>query len=39
MAEHENWVDVGATEEFVAVPLKRVTAMRHDLAISFGVTR
>jgi multimeric flavodoxin WrbA/nitrite reductase/ring-hydroxylating ferredoxin subunit len=35
MAEHENWVDVGAAEEFVAVPLRRVTAMSQDLAISF----
>ncbi len=35
MAEHENWVDVGAAEEFVATPLKRVTAMRQDLALSF----
>ena len=34
MAEHDNWVDVGAAEEFAAVPLKRVTAMRHELAVS-----
>jgi multimeric flavodoxin WrbA/nitrite reductase/ring-hydroxylating ferredoxin subunit len=34
MAEHDNWVDVGAAEEFAAVPLKRVAAMRHELAVS-----
>lgn len=34
MAEHENWVDVGAAEDLAAAPLKRVTAMRQELAIS-----
>ena len=35
MAEHEHWIDVGATEEFAAPTPKRIAAMRHDLAISF----
>ena len=35
MPEDENWVDVGHTDEFSATPLKRVTAMNVELAISF----
>ena len=34
MAEGENWVDVGATQDLSTVPLKRVTAMNQQLAIS-----
>jgi len=34
MAEVENWVDVGAMEDLAAAPLKRVTAMNQELAIS-----
>ncbi len=42
MAGDENWVDVGATEELSKAPLKRITAMNRELAISvkdgkFGV--
>ena len=35
MPEDENWVDVGHADEFSATPLKRVTAMNIELAISF----
>ena len=35
MAEDENWVDIGATDELSRPPLKRVTAMNRELAISF----
>ena len=35
MAEDDNWVDIGATEELSAAPLKRVTAMNRQLALSF----
>jgi multimeric flavodoxin WrbA/nitrite reductase/ring-hydroxylating ferredoxin subunit len=35
MAELENWVDVGAMEDLAAAPLRRVTAMNQELAISF----
>jgi multimeric flavodoxin WrbA/nitrite reductase/ring-hydroxylating ferredoxin subunit len=34
MAELENWVDVGAMEDLAAAPLKRVSAMNQELAIS-----
>ena len=34
MAENENWVDVGAAEDLAAAPLRRVTAMNLELAIS-----
>jgi multimeric flavodoxin WrbA/nitrite reductase/ring-hydroxylating ferredoxin subunit len=34
MAEDENWVDVGHVVEFTAKPLKRVTAMNKDIAVS-----
>jgi nitrite reductase/ring-hydroxylating ferredoxin subunit/multimeric flavodoxin WrbA len=34
MPEDENWVDVGHTDEFAETPLKRVTAMNVELAIS-----
>ena len=35
MPNDENSVDVGHTGEFAATPLKRVTAMNIELAISF----
>src|SRR5216684_1859735 len=35
MAEDDNWVDIGAAEELSAAPLKRVTAMNRQLAVSF----
>src|SRR5271165_5140259 len=35
MPNDENWVDVGHAEEFSATPLKRVTAVNVELAISF----
>jgi multimeric flavodoxin WrbA/nitrite reductase/ring-hydroxylating ferredoxin subunit len=35
MAELENWVDVGAMEDLAAAPLRRVTAMNQELAVSF----
>jgi multimeric flavodoxin WrbA/nitrite reductase/ring-hydroxylating ferredoxin subunit len=35
MAEEENWIDVGATEELAKKPLRRVNAMNRDLAISW----
>ena len=34
MPEDENWVDVGHTDEFAETPLKRMTAMNVELAIS-----
>ena len=34
MAE-ENWVEIGSTEELSATPLRRVTAGRRELAVSF----
>ncbi|MGB8608242.1 Rieske 2Fe-2S domain-containing protein [Bradyrhizobium sp.] len=34
MAEDENWVDIGHVVEFTAKPLKRVTAMNKDIAVS-----
>jgi multimeric flavodoxin WrbA/nitrite reductase/ring-hydroxylating ferredoxin subunit len=34
MAEHEHWIDVGATGDFAVAPLKRVTAMSQEIAIS-----
>jgi nitrite reductase/ring-hydroxylating ferredoxin subunit len=35
MPNDEDWVDVGHADEFAATPLKRVTAMNIELAISF----
>jgi nitrite reductase/ring-hydroxylating ferredoxin subunit/multimeric flavodoxin WrbA len=35
MAGDENWVDVGATDELSRTPLRHVTAMQRDIAISF----
>ena len=35
MAGDENWVDVGATDELSQTPLKPMTVMQRDLAISF----
>jgi len=35
MAEDDNWVDIGATEALSAAPLKCVTAMNRQLAVSF----
>ncbi len=35
MAEAENWIDVGATEELAKTPLRHVNAMGRDLAISW----
>src|SRR5271170_2403260 len=35
MPNDENWVDVGHAEEFSTTPLKRVTAVNVELAISF----
>ena len=35
MAEDDNWVDIGASEELSAAPLKRVSAMNRQLAVSF----
>jgi nitrite reductase/ring-hydroxylating ferredoxin subunit/multimeric flavodoxin WrbA len=35
MIEDRNWVDIGPADEFSATPLKRVTAMNLELAISF----
>ena len=34
MAGDENWVDIGSAEEFSQTPLKRVTAMNREFAIS-----
>ena len=34
MAEAENWIDVGAMQDLAAVPLRPVTAMNQELAIS-----
>jgi multimeric flavodoxin WrbA/nitrite reductase/ring-hydroxylating ferredoxin subunit len=34
MAENENWIDVGAMEDLAAAPLRRVTAINQELAIS-----
>ena len=34
MAENENWIDVGAMEDLAAAPLRCVTAMNQELAIS-----
>jgi multimeric flavodoxin WrbA/nitrite reductase/ring-hydroxylating ferredoxin subunit len=35
MAESENWVDIGSTEELSGTPLKSVTVVHRKLAISF----
>ena len=35
MAGDDNWVDIGSAEEFSTTPLKRVTAMNRELAVSF----
>ena len=35
MAGDENWVDIGSADEFAKTPLKRITAMNRDLAVSF----
>ena len=35
MAGDDNWVDIGSAEEFFTTPLKRVTAMNRELAVSF----
>jgi len=40
----ENWIDIGSADELSATPLKRVTAMNRELAVSykdakFGVPR
>src|SRR6266568_4892881 len=34
MAGDENWVDIGSAEEFSQTPIKRVTAMNRELAVS-----
>ena len=34
MTEDESWVDVGHVDDFSTTPLKRVTAMNRDLAVS-----
>ena len=34
MADTETWTDIGATEELSSTPLKRVTAMNQEIAIS-----
>ena len=34
MTEDETWVDVGHVDDFNTTPLKRVTAMNRDLAVS-----
>jgi Rieske [2Fe-2S] domain len=31
----ENWIDIGSADELSATPLKRVTAMNRDLAVSY----
>ena len=35
MSDDENWIDVGHTDELSKAPLRRVTVMNHELAISF----
>jgi nitrite reductase/ring-hydroxylating ferredoxin subunit/multimeric flavodoxin WrbA len=35
MAEAENWIDVGATDELARTPLRHVNVMGRDLAISW----
>jgi len=35
MAEADNWIDIGSTVELSAAPLKRVSAMSREFAISF----
>ena len=35
MSDDENWVDVGHTEELSKTPLKRITVMNVELAISY----
>ena len=34
MAGDENWVDIGSTEELSGLPLRRIKAVNHELAIS-----
>jgi nitrite reductase/ring-hydroxylating ferredoxin subunit len=31
----ENWIDIGSADELSATPLKRVTAMNRELAVSY----
>ena len=31
----ENWIDIGGADELSAAPLKRVTAMNRELAVSY----
>jgi nitrite reductase/ring-hydroxylating ferredoxin subunit len=31
----ENWIDIGSAEELSAMPVKRVTAVNRELAISY----
>jgi multimeric flavodoxin WrbA/nitrite reductase/ring-hydroxylating ferredoxin subunit len=35
MADNANWIDVGSVEELSATPLRQISAMRRDLALSF----
>ena len=31
----ENWIDIGSADELSAAPLKRVTVMNRELAVSY----
>ena len=35
MAESGNWIDIGAVEELSSTPLRRIAALRRDLAVSY----
>src|SRR5436190_10502602 len=35
MAENANWIDIGSVEELSTTPLRRLSAMRRDFAISY----
>jgi hypothetical protein len=31
----ENWIDIGGADELSATPLKRITAMNREFAVSY----
>ena len=35
MADNANWIDIGSVEELSTTPLRQISAMRRDLALSF----
>ena len=35
----ENWIDIGGADELSTAPLKRVTAMNREFAVSYKDTK